>query len=337
MNFFPVATAQNRYNFADRAAPTAPDGAAALSAEQPGAAGNGDRAALSPSAAAPAPPIAAPDQNVDGAPPAILAKAAPTAPDGPTALSAEQPGAAGNGDRAALSPNAAAPAPPSAAPDQNVDGAPPAILAKAAPTAPDGAAALSAEQPGAAGNGDRAALSPNAAAPAPPSAAPDQNVDGAPPAILAKAAPTAPDGAAARVVAGLPTLAPVRVVLNVARDDSDRARRSADIQRALAAAGLEVSDLVPVDAQQPGPSIGYYFQSDRNAAAEVSHLLEPLLGAVDPVALRKRGSIPEPGTIEIAIPLKHRLSLGGVHCAGNARTGQAARTWPSIVCRLTVA
>jgi hypothetical protein len=170
-----------------------------------------------------------------------------------------------------------------------------------------------AEQLGAEGNGDRAALSPNAAAPAPPIAAPDQNVDAAPPAILAKAAPTAPDGAAARVVAGLPTLAPVRVVLNMARDDSDRAPRSADIQRALAAAGLEVSDLIPADAQQLGPSIGYYFQSDRNAAAEVSHLLEPLLGPVDPVLLRKRGSIPEPGTIEVAIPLRHRLSLGGVH------------------------
>jgi hypothetical protein len=238
----------------------------------------------------------------DEAPPAMLAKAAPTAPDDPTALSAERLGAAGNGDRAALSPNAAAPAPPSAAPDQNVDVAPPAILAKAAPTATDDPTALSAEQLGAAGNGDRAALSPNAAAPAPPSAAPDQNVDVAPLAILAKAAPTAPDGAAARVVAGLPKLAPVRVILNVARDDSGRARRSADIRQALAAAGLEVADHIPVDAQRPGPSIGYYFQSDRNAAAEVSHLLEPLLGAVDPVAIRKRGSIPEPGTIEIAIP-----------------------------------
>jgi hypothetical protein len=303
-----------------KAAPTAPDGAAAVSPEQLGAEGNGDRAALSPSAAAPAPPIAAPEVALNFFPMATAQnrynfadRAAPIAPDGAAASSAEQPGAVGNGDRAALSPSAAAPAPPIAAPDQNVDGAPPAILAKAAPTAPDGAAALSAEKLGAAGNGDRAALSPNAAAPAPPSTAPDPNVDVAPPAILAKAAPTAPDGAAARVVAGLPTLAPVRVVLNMARDDSDHAPRSADIQRALAAAGLEVSHLIPADAQQLGPSIGYYFQSDRNAAAEVSHLLEPLLGPVDPVLLRKRGSIPEPGTIEVAIPLKHRLSLGGVH------------------------
>ena len=111
-----------------------------------------------------------------------------------------------------------------------------------------------------------------------------------------------PESAAAPPVADLPTLAPVRVVLNVAGDDVGHARRAADIRQALAAAGLEVADHVPVDAQRKGPSIGYYFRSDRNAAAEVSHLLEPLLGAVDPVAIRKRGSIPEPGTIEISIP-----------------------------------
>jgi hypothetical protein len=92
------------------------------------------------------------------------------------------------------------------------------------------------------------------------------------------------------------------VVLSVAGEGVGSARRAADIRQALAAAGLEVADHIPVDAQRPGPSIGYYFQSDRNGAAEVSHLLEPLLGAVDPVAIRKRGSIPEPGTIEIAIP-----------------------------------
>src|SRR5271165_5317339 len=195
-----------------KAAPTAPDGAAALSAEQLDAAGNGDRAALPPNAAARAPPIAAREGALDFFPVATVQsrynfadRAAPTAPDGAAALSAEQLGATGNGDRAALSPNPAAPALPIAAPDQNVDAAP-AILAKAAPTAPDGAAVPSAEQLGAAGNEDRAALSSSAAAPAPPIAAPDQNVDAAP-AILAKAAPTAPDGSAARVVAGLPTLA----------------------------------------------------------------------------------------------------------------------------------
>ena len=278
--------------------PAIPPGGSALSAEQRDAAGDGDGAAPSPNKAAPSPPSVAPDQNVDAARPAAPAEAAATAPH--IALSAERLGSARDGDRSALSGNPAAPAPASAAPDQNVDTARPAIVTEAAVTAPP--IALSAERLGAAGDGDRAALPPNAAAPAPPSATLDQNVDAAAPAMLAKAERTAPDHSNARLTAGLPTLAPVRVVLNVARDDGSRARRSVDIQRALAVAGLEVSDLVPVDARQPGPSIGYYFQSDRNAAAEVSHLLQPLLGAVDPVALRMRGSIPAPGTIEIALP-----------------------------------
>jgi hypothetical protein len=166
------------------------------------------------------------------------------------------------------------------------------------PGFPPSGSAVSTEQLGVAGDGDRAALSPRVAAPAPPSAAPEQNADGASPAILARAAPIAPNERKAGVVTGLPTLAPVRVVLNVARGDEGRA---ADIQHALVAAGVQ-TDLVPVDTRRSTPSVGYYFQSDRNAAADVSHLLTPLLGAVDPAALRIRGSIPEPGTIEVAIP-----------------------------------
>ncbi|MGO9420729.1 hypothetical protein [Roseiarcus sp.] len=119
---------------------------------------------------------------------------------------------------------------------------------------------------------------------------------------MASTTPTADESPAAQVVPGLPALAPVRVVLDVARNEMGRAGRAANIQQALAAAGLEVAELVPVDAQRPAPRIGYYFQSDRDAAAGVSHLLEPLLGAVDPVGLRMRGTLPEPGTIEIAIP-----------------------------------
>jgi hypothetical protein len=182
---------------------TPPDDPTALSAEQLGGAGNGDQAALSPNAAAPAPPSAAPEQNV-GAAPARLAEAAPTAPDDPNALSAEQLGPAGKGDRATLSPNAAAPAPPSAAPESTWNFFPVATVQnrynfadRAAPTAPDGPAALSAEQLGAAGNRDQAALSPDASAPTPSTAAPDQNAEPAPPALLSKAAPPAPDGPAA--------------------------------------------------------------------------------------------------------------------------------------------
>jgi hypothetical protein len=170
------------------------------------------------------------------------------------------------------------------------------MLAKAAPPTPS---ALSAEQPSAGGNGDHLTLSPNAAVPAPPSAASEQNGDEASPAILAKAEPTTPDDPKPRVVADLPTLAPVRVVLNVARGNVGR---GADIQRALVAAGVQIAGLVPVDARRSTPSIGYYFQSDRNSATGVSQLLKPLLGVVDPVALRIRENMPEPGTIEIAIP-----------------------------------
>ena len=55
--------------------------------------------------------------------------------------------------------------PPSAASEQDVDGASPAILAKVTP--PHISSTHSAEQLGAAGSGDRAPLSLNAAAPAP--------------------------------------------------------------------------------------------------------------------------------------------------------------------------
>jgi hypothetical protein len=212
----------------------------------------------------------------------------PEFPPSGSAVSAEQLGEAGDGDRVASSLRAVAPA--TAPRSKNVRGMPPA-------RAPDSPSTPSAEQLGEARDGDRAALSPRPAAPGPSSAAPEQNIGGAPPAILARAEPIAPNDRKARVVTGLPTLAPVRVVLNVARGDEGRA---ADIQHALVAAGVQ-TDLVPVDARRSTPRIGYYFQSDRNAAADVSHLLTPLLGAVDPAALRIHGSIPEPGTIEITI------------------------------------
>jgi hypothetical protein len=210
-----------------------------------------------------------------------------------SAVSAQQSAAAGDGDRAPLSTNAAAPAPPGAVAEQNVDRLPPPIGANSILL--DISSTLLAEQPGAAGDGDRAHPSPNAAAPAPSSAAAERNVDRPPPAMPAETAPTTPGDHEAQVAVALPTLAPVRVVLNVARGDLSRA---ADIQHALVAAGLQ-TDVVPVDARQRAPSIGYYFQSDRNIAVGVGHLLTPLLGAVDPVALQIRGSTPEPGTIEI--------------------------------------
>jgi hypothetical protein len=242
--------------------------------------------------------LAASNQRlVDGAVPQTDIAEPPEFPPGGPPVSAQQLGAAADADPSTASPGAASsPAPPSAAPEQNVDAAPPTTLANSTP--PDSPATPSQDQLGAGGNEDRTAVAPNPVMPAPPSAAPEKNFGEAKPAIVASAAPTTPDDPKTRVVADLPTLAPVRVVLNVARADAGRA---ADIQRALVTAGVQ-TDLVPVDARRPGPSIGYYFRSDRNAAATVSHLLAPLLGALDPVALQIREGIPEPGTIEIAIP-----------------------------------
>ena len=309
----------------------APPSGSALSAGQLGSAGDGDRAALSPNRVGSAASSAASDQDIERTQSPLPSIGAP-----PATLSEEQRGGAGNGDQVALSRDAVARAASAAPPDQNVEVAQPAKPATVSPPAP--AAGLSSEQPGEVGTRDRVrtglAATPDqnvevaqpaiaaTAEPAAPSAGPsaerrggadptapavgvgalDQDGDAAQPRALAKGAPTRGDGPIAPSVAGLPRLAPLRVLLSVARDDIGHAGRSTELQHVLVDAGLGVAEFVPVDTQQLRPSIGYYFESDRDPAARVSRLLQPLLGAVDPVALRKRGAVPEPGTIEIAIP-----------------------------------
>jgi hypothetical protein len=178
--------------------------------------------------------------------------------------------------------------------------------------------ALPAEHVDPAGIADPPTSPSDSIASASPAAPPHQNVPVTPPTI-ALAAPTMPPPAPAAPVDAqnqsgvappegfarsdsLPTLAPVRVVLITARDDIHRARRAAEVQQALGDAGLRVAELVQADGQRSRSSVGYYFQSDREAATSVSRLLQPLLGAVNPVVLRTREGIPEPGTIEIGIP-----------------------------------
>jgi hypothetical protein len=274
-----------------QAAPMAPEAAPRPLEEQPGSADPKNCAAVSSSAAAPTPPGPGPDRTGEAAPPAVAPPAAPTEPAGPTPPSAARPDPADNQDFAAVSSNAGAP------PSQ--DAAPPASMAPAAPMV---ATAPSTEPPGAPDPGHRAPAHPDAPALS-PTAEPERNVDALPPAIVARAASAEPERIAAQLT-NLPTLAPVRVVLDVARNDFGPGR-AADIRQALVAAGLEVAKLVPVEERGSqlgsGPSIGYYFLSDRKAAAGVSHLLEPLLGTVNPVALRMRGDVPEPGTIEIKV------------------------------------
>jgi hypothetical protein len=125
-------------------------------------------------------------------------------------------------------------------------------------------------------------------------------------------APAAQDKAAAPVSADLPAYAPFHVVLTYPRDDKTAAIRTAALQQALQAAKVEVGNLEATDAFLPGPSIGYYFRSDRNAAVDISHKVEPLLGPIEPIMLEPRGEESSPGTIVIALP-GHGSVFEGIH------------------------
>ncbi len=233
----------------------------------------GARAPADPTPAASSGVTQPPAQSAAAEPAAAATPTKPVEPSGPTGLNSFVAGSEGP----------ATPAPANAPRQGARDVAPPTIVARAAPMEPQGPPPPPVEQSGSAAH---------------------DNLPTAPPASAAWATPT-PERPPA-LLTGLPTLAPVRVVLNVAQDDILRAGRAEDIRQALVSAGLEVARFVPVDPHGPGhgsgPSIGYYFQSDRKAAAGVSRALEPLLGVVHPVALRMHGTVPEPGTIEIAVP-----------------------------------
>jgi hypothetical protein len=125
-------------------------------------------------------------------------------------------------------------------------------------------------------------------------------------------APAAQDKAVAPVSADLPAYAPFRVVLTYPRDNKAAASRTAALQQALQAAKVEVGNLEATDASLPAPSIGYYFRSDRNAAVDISHKVEPLLGPIEPIMLEPRGEESSPGTIVIALP-GHGSVLEGIH------------------------
>jgi len=109
-------------------------------------------------------------------------------------------------------------------------------------------------------------------------------------------------GAATAVSADLPVFAPSRVVLTYPRNDKAAAERTTALRQALTAAKVEVVKVEAVDASRPTPGIGYYFRSDHDAAVDVSHRVQPLLGPVEPALLKLRGKVPPPGTVEIAVP-----------------------------------
>ena len=114
--------------------------------------------------------------------------------------------------------------------------------------------------------------------------------------------PAVQGGAATAAFADLPVFAPSLVVLTYPRNDKAAAERAAALQQALKAAKVEVVKVEAVDASRPTPGIGYYFRSDHDAAADVSHRVQPLLGPVEPALLELRGKVPPPGTVEIAVP-----------------------------------
>jgi hypothetical protein len=103
------------------------------------------------------------------------------------------------------------------------------------------------------------------------------------------------------VSADLPIFAPSRVVLTYPRNDKAAAERTTALRQALTAANVEVVKVEAVDSR-PTPGIGYYFRSDHEAAVDVSHRVQPLLGPVEPALLELRGKVPPPGTVEIAVP-----------------------------------
>lgn len=106
----------------------------------------------------------------------------------------------------------------------------------------------------------------------------------------------------AKLEVALPLRAPLHIVLAVAGGEPAHLARAADLQRALLAAGLKVGGLGAADARLPSPGIGYYFQSDRDSAVDVSLRLRHLLGRVDPFLLPSQGRMPQPGTVEVVVP-----------------------------------
>jgi hypothetical protein len=113
---------------------------------------------------------------------------------------------------------------------------------------------------------------------------------------------TAVQAATGPVSADLPAFAPSRVVLTYPRNDKAAAERTTALRQALTAANVEVVKVEAVEVSRPTPGLGYYFRSDHDAAVDVSHRVQPLLGTVEPALLEIRGKVPPPGTIEVAVP-----------------------------------
>ena len=152
--------------------------------------------------------------------------------------------------------------------------------------------------------GELTALRPNPAGEVPAAKETDQQTEVPKrPASAPTGTPEPPVTAASLPVSSdLPVFAPSRVVLIYPRNDKAAIERATALRQALAVANVEVVKLEAVDASRQTPGVGYYFRSDHDAAVEVSHRIQFLLGSVEPTLLELRGRVPQPGTVEIAVP-----------------------------------
>ena len=90
-------------------------------------------------------------------------------------------------------------------------------------------------------------------------------------------------------------------MLTYPRNDKVAAERATALRQALTAVNVDVVKVEAVEVSRPTPGLGYYFRSDHDAAVDLSHRVQGLLGPVEPALLDMRGKVPPPGTVEIAV------------------------------------
>jgi trimeric autotransporter adhesin len=145
-------------------------------------------------------------------------------------------------------------------------------------------------------NADQQIVVWNIAEPAPASAANVEFTGTLKPSPLPRGAADTP------VPLDLPAFAPPRVALTYPRNDKLAAERMTALRQALTTAKVDVVKVEAVEASRPTAGLGYYFRSDHDAAVDLGHRFQSLLGPVEPALLEIHGMAPPPGTIELAVP-----------------------------------
>ena len=114
-------------------------------------------------------------------------------------------------------------------------------------------------------------------------------------------APLPPDQArpSARVLAALPVDASPRIVLRIAQASEAAKTRAAALERSLRARGLDVVKSSEQPLSLPTNKVVYYYKEDRASAERIAN------GVAAPGPVQQQfsedGSLPRPGTIEVAI------------------------------------